>query len=332
MESILRKHLADRMQLGEMKIHKELAVVPLFSSEVGGPDYITLKEALAGGELTISEVSQAGNVPELKVINSGNSNVLMIDGEELAGAKQNRVLNTSILVAAGNSALIPVSCTEQGRWSYRSANFEDSNVSMSPSLRSRKNASVSCSLAESRSYRSDQGEVWESIEGFHSSHRTSSGTGAMKDAYEARREDITTYLEAFPCQDGQCGMAVLIKGRVAGVEMVSRPAAYRQLHEKLLNSYAMDIPQSKPGQSPPVIAKLNKILERMMEAEEQRFPSVGIGEDCRYKAQGLLGSALLVEEWLVHMAFFRNAESHRRTNSEEPRMASLSRRRASRII
>ena len=316
-----------------MRIHKELAVVPLFSSELGGgADYITLKEALAGGELTISEVSQAGNVPELKVINSGSSNVLMIDGEELAGAKQNRVLNTSILVAAGNSALIPVSCTEQGRWSYRSANFEDSNVSMSPSLRSRKNASVSRSLVESRSYRSNQGEVWESIEGFHSSHRTSSGTRAMKDAYEARREDITNYLEAFPCQDGQCGMAVLIKGRVAGVEMVSRPAAYRQLHEKLLNSYAMDIPQSKPGQSPPVIAKLNKILERMMEAEEQRFPSVGIGEDCRYKAQGLLGSALLVEEWLVHMAFFRNAEPQRRTNSEEPRIASLSRRRASRII
>ena len=331
METILRKHLAKKLQLGEMKIHKELAVVPLFSTEIGGPDYITLKEALAGGGLTISEVSQGGSVPELKVINSSVHNVLMLDGEELAGAKQNRVLNTTILVAAGNSALIPVSCTEQGRWSYRSANFEDSNVSMSPSLRSRKNASVSCSLSESQSYRSDQGEVWSSIEELHSSHRTSSGTGAMKDAYEARREDINTYQEAFPCQDGQCGMAVLIKGRVAGVEMVSRPAAYHQLHEKLLNSYAMDIPQSKPGQSPPVIAKLNKILERMMEAEEQRFPSVGIGEDCRYTAHGLLGSALLVEECLVHLAFFRSAERQHRTKPEE-RMAPLSRRRASRVI
>ncbi|MEI8355980.1 MAG: DUF6569 family protein [Deltaproteobacteria bacterium] len=331
MDTILRKHLAEKLQLGEMKIHKELAVVPLFSTEIGGPDYITLKEALAGGGLTISEVSQGGSVPELKVINSSIHNVLMLDGEELAGAKQNRVLNTTILVVAGNSALIPVSCTEQGSWSYRSANFEDSNVSMSPSLRSRKNASVSCSLSESRSYRSDQGEVWESIEELHSSHRTSSGTGAMKDAYEARREEIITYQEAFPFQDGQCGMAVLIKGRVAGVEMVSLPAAYRQLHEKLLNSYAMDIPQSKPGQSPPVIAKLNKILERMMEAEEQRFPSVGIGEDCRYTAHGLLGSALLVEEWLVHLAFFRSAERQHRTKPEE-RMAPLSRRRASRVI
>lgn len=332
MESILRIHLAENLHLGEMKIHKELAVVPLFCKEVGGPDYITLKEALAGGGLTISEVSQGGSVPELKVINSCTSNVLMLDGEELAGAKQNRVLNTTILVAAGKSALIPVSCTEQGRWSYRSANFEDSNVSMSPSLRSRKNASVSCSLSESRSYRSDQGEVWSSIEELHSSHRTSSGTGAMKDAYEARREDIHTYQEAFPCQESQCGMAVLIKGRVAGVEMVSRPSAYRQLHEKLLNSYAMDIPQSRPGQSPPVIAKLNKILERMMASEEQRFPSVGIGEDCRYSAHGLLGSALQVEEWLVHLAFFRSAEQRQRSHNSEERMASLSQRRASRTL
>lgn len=332
MDTILKRHLTENMRLGEMMIHKELAIVPLFSTEVGGPDYITLKEALATGGLTISEVSQGGSVPELKVINAGTSNVLMLDGEELAGAKQNRVLNTSILLAAGNSALIPVSCTEQGRWSYRSANFEDSNVSMSPSLRSRKNASVSYSLSESQSFRSDQGEVWESIEELHSSHRTSSGTGAMKDAYEARREDINTYQAAFPCQDGQCGMAVLIKGRVAGVEMVSRSAAYSQLHEKLLNSYAMDIPQSRPGQSPPVIAKLNKILERMMDSEEQRFPSVGIGEDCRYKAHGLLGSSLQVEEWLVHLAFFRSAEQRHRSNNPEERMAPLSRRRASRTF
>ena len=153
----------------------------------------------------------------------------------------------------------------------------------------------------------------------------------MKDAYEARRDDLTSYLEAFPCQDGQCGMAVLIKGRVAGVEMVSRPEAYFQLHEKLLNSYAMDIPRSRPGQSPANIAKVRTILERMMEAEERRFPSVGRGEDCRYTAKGLLGSALLVEEWFVHMAFFRSSEQGRETGAED-RMAPLSRRRASRVF
>ena len=330
MHTILSRHIADNLKLGEMLIHNELAVVPLFCTTVGGPEYVTLKEALDGGGLTISEVSEGGSVPELKVINACNRHVLLVDGEELAGAKQNRVLNTTILVAAGASALIPVSCTEQGRWSYRSARFEDSDVCMPPSQRSRKNASVSCSLEASHSFRSDQGEVWDSIQALHTSHRTSSGTGAMKDAYEAKREDLNSYLEAFPCQEGQCGMAVLIKGRVAGVEMVSRPEAYRHLHAKLLQSYAMDIPQARPGQSGPVRAKVRKILERMMSAAEQRFPSVGLGEDCRYTAKGLLGSALQVEEWLVHLAFFRSSEQQQGPDPND-RMASLSRRRQSRV-
>ena len=330
MDPILKRHIAENLKLGDMAVHNELAVVPLFCPGVGGPDYITLKEALAGGGLTISEVSEGGSVPELKVINAGDRHVLLVDGEELAGAKQNRVLNTTILVAAGSSALIPVSCTEQGRWSYRSATFEDSDVAMSPSLRGIKNASVSCSLEASRSYRSNQGEVWCSIEELHASHRTTSGTGAMKDSYEARREDLSSYQAAFPCQEGQCGLAVLIKGRVAGVEMVSRPEAYRQLHAKLLNSYAMDIPMARAGQSGPAVAKVQKILERMSEAEEKRFPSVGLGEDCRYTARGLLGSALVVAEWLVHLAFFRSAERQQGTDPND-RMASLTRRRASRV-
>jgi hypothetical protein len=126
-------------------------------------------------------------------------------------------------------------------------------------------------------------------------------------------------------------MAVLIKGRVAGVELVSRPDAYRHLHAKLLQSYAMDIPQAKSGQSGPVVAKVQKILERMQAAEERRFPSVGLGKDCRYTAQGLLGSALLVEEWLVHLAFFRSSERQQASDPND-RMASLSQRRASRVI
>ena len=153
----------------------------------------------------------------------------------------------------------------------------------------------------------------------------------MKDSYEARRQDLVSYREAFPCHEGQCGLAVLIKGRVAGVELVSRPEAYRQLHAKLLTSYAMDIPLAKAGQSGPEIAKVHKILERMKGAEERRFPSVGLGEDCRYTARGLLGTALVVEEWPVHLAFFRSAERQQGTDPEE-RMAPLSRRRANRVF
>lgn len=326
MENSLRKHLTERIHLGDMAVHKELAVIPLLCSAEGGPDYITLKESFADGSMAVTEVNQGGSVPELKVINSGSRNVLMLDGEELAGAKQNRVLNTTILVAAGASVVIPVSCTEQGRWAYSSHNFSDSGVMMSRSARSVKSFSVSESLDRERSYRSDQGAVWSSIDDLHASQGTSSSTRAMKDSYEARRLDISSYQEAFTCLGNQCGMAVMIKGRVAGIELVSRPDAYRQLHDKLIASYAIDIPMASEGMGGPDPKKICKILEMIMTAEEKRFTSVGLGEDCRYTAQGLVGSALTVEEWYVHMAFFRNSSSR----SEEPRerMKSMSRRRA----
>ena len=326
MENDLRRHITDRIHLGEMTVHNDLAVIPLLCSVTGGPDYITLKEGFADGSMVVTEVSQGGSVPELKVINSGKRNILMLDGEELAGAKQNRVLNTTILVAAGAAVVIPVSCTEQGRWNYSSANFSDSGIMMSRSVRSVKSFSVSASLERDQSYRSDQGAVWEGIEQLHTSHGTSSGTRAMKDSYEARRHDISSYQQAFACQEGQCGLAVMIKGRVAGIEIVSRPEAYRLLHAKLIGSYAMDIPLARGGKSGPEPDKVRKILERLMAAEEKRFPSTGLGEDCRYKARELVGSALAVDDWYVHMAFFRTSGSGESGTRDE--MPSMSRRRS----
>jgi hypothetical protein len=68
-------------------------------------------------------VSEAGSVPELLVKNLAPSPVLILDGEELIGAKQNRIVNLAILVAAGQTLRIPVSCVEAGRWVHRSREF-----------------------------------------------------------------------------------------------------------------------------------------------------------------------------------------------------------------
>jgi hypothetical protein len=57
-------------------------------------------------------------VPDLAVESKGNVRLLFIEGEELVGAKQNRILNTSVLIAAHTKPKIPVSCVEQGRCGY----------------------------------------------------------------------------------------------------------------------------------------------------------------------------------------------------------------------
>ena len=47
-------------------------------------------------------------MPELRVVNRAGRMVLILDGEELVGAKQNRIVNTTILVAAGVEIVIQI--------------------------------------------------------------------------------------------------------------------------------------------------------------------------------------------------------------------------------
>ena len=59
----------------------------------------------------------------------------LMAGEQLAGGKQNRVLNASIMVAAHSELPLPVSCVERGRWAYRSAHFGSTGSSSHSQLR-----------------------------------------------------------------------------------------------------------------------------------------------------------------------------------------------------
>jgi outer membrane lipopolysaccharide assembly protein LptE/RlpB len=56
-----------------VKVFNNMAIFPLFTSINYSPEYLTLKGALEKNLLTITEVSQGGSVPELKVLNRGGS-------------------------------------------------------------------------------------------------------------------------------------------------------------------------------------------------------------------------------------------------------------------
>jgi hypothetical protein len=60
--------------------------------------------------------------------------------------------------------------------------------------------------------------------------------------------------------------------------------------------------------------------------KRRSFVSVGIGSDFRYLGKKIIGSALAVDDHVVHVAFFRATETEIAGN-----MANLSRRRGFRI-
>ncbi len=319
-----------KLELGQPQIFENMGVIPLFSSVTGGPNYITMKAAMDQGLLEVTEVSTGGSVPKLKVKNGAETSVLFLDGEEVAGAKQNRVLNTTILMKKKSEITIPVSCTEQGRWSYSSPKFQDSDVVLPHVIRRKKAAAVSRSLASFSSFASDQGEVWHGIESMANEASVHSPTGAMKDIFTSRQNKLNDYLKAFECQPGQRGLLVFVEGKVVGFDLLSREEAYQQLHSKVVKSYAMDAmlrPEEKDAGGD--VTEAQQFIDRARDCEEKKYESVGQGWDYRFDGEKIIGSALLYRNAVVHTAFFGTdgADERGRERMDVGRIASYLLRR-----
>ena len=297
------------IQLGKAVAYENLCIFPLLSEIDIKLDYLSMKTALEKQQMEIQEISESGSVPNLKVINHSDLPVLIIDGEEVVGAKQNRIVNTSILVPARKEILIPVSCTEQGRWSYRSKTFSDSGVVMAARVRSSSNYRVSASLKMARGFVAGQGEVWQDVAELHKRSGTQSRTQAMKDAFELKQKQMDGYLKAFPLQEGQKGIIVFMNGQLVGMDYLSLSSAYADIHKKLLKSHVIEaIADSKTGRSANELLEEGiAFLDRQMLAPATERPSVGLGKDYRLEGAEDASAILAYHEQIIHWTAYPNS-------------------------
>jgi hypothetical protein len=293
------------LSLGKPHCFKNMAVFPLLGAARSEPGYLTLDDALGNGVARITEVSESGTVPELRFDNSAPQSVLLVDGEELVGAKQNRVLNLTLLVGSDRSVRIPVSCVEKGRWSYRSREFAGTRRSFFAKGRAKKMASVSASLASTGSRQGDQAEVWSDITFKFCAMDSSSPSMAIGDLYDARSSSIQDYVGAFRADPLQRGAVFAIDGKVVGLELFDAPATFAKLLEKLVTSYALDALEQPKDAPAPAETAVREFLERMKTAATQRYPAIAEGGDVRLRAPGVAGGALVAEGRVVHLAAFK---------------------------
>lgn len=111
--------LMDSLQLGQPQTYRNMTVIPLFGKTFEGLDYALGESLMKEGLLHFTEVSESGSVGHLLAHNTSSQKALLIEGEELRGAKQNRTINTTVLLKEQSKTVIPVTCTERDRWSYR---------------------------------------------------------------------------------------------------------------------------------------------------------------------------------------------------------------------
>lgn len=295
--------------LGSPQRHQSLTIYPLLAPDAPELPYALMADSLGSGALKITEVG-AGTVPELLAINAGEATILVLDGEQLVGARQNRTTNRSLLLPARSQTKIPVSCMEQGRWHSVGEDFKPTTQS-SPSGVRRKAREVEASFAARgdappppvQALSGAQGSVWEAIGEYSSTAGAHSGTGALDHVYEARVGDIDEAVRAFTSEGDQVGVVAFLGGRPLGMDVIGCRSLYARLHERLLRGYAMDALGSRRSAGRPGAGAAQRYLDQVHAAPRLEAPTIGSGRYAILSGM-VVGGELTDAERVVHLSAF----------------------------
>ncbi len=290
-------HFLDLVHLGRSQCDKQLTLWPLIRPSARSEiPYICLAQALESGAAQVDEIG-GGTVPHVALVNRGDVSVLVLFGEEIVGAKQNRVANASFLVAPKSRVVLDVSCVEQGRWTNRpDASFSMGDHVISSTLRKGMATRVEHSRASGGGFDAGQQAVWSDVSQRVGSMPNPSKTGAYRDYARSHRRDLEKMARHFQPIDGQVGFVAVRDGRVDGVEVVGDPAVYARVHDRLLHAYTIDALEATPAE----FAKEKGVeflapedfLRKIASTAYQSGPSLGQGNDLRLHAGEVSGCAL----------------------------------------
>lgn len=151
--------------------YQNLTIFAVVSSQdADTSDFVTLDEALASGDVVVSEQgdylrrSRDGRIPsgfstgpqvnQLVLVNRGKRPLLLLAGEVVSGGKQDRIIGKDRIVPIGAAPLpLDVFCVEHGRWTGASDQFSAANMMVHPSVR------------EEAAVEQNQSQVWAAVRG-----------------------------------------------------------------------------------------------------------------------------------------------------------------------
>jgi hypothetical protein len=298
--------------------------------------YLPLGEALSRHLVAITEQPQA-QVPGLLAVSVADEPIVLVGGEQVLGGLQNRVLNTTILLAPHVELQIPVTCVEAGRWHGATyappvdAGEAEPDAGANPqrrrgafmsgetayaSLRKTHTKAVSDSLAAGGGHHSDQGAVWGEVAHRLNITGSSSESSAMEALYHApeRARVLKESVEALRRPAGAIGFVAVLRGSALGAEIFADEALAEAYWEKLARSYALEAldteaspraeTSAERAEEPAAEASEARLLADALAAEIQVHPSPGLGADARLAGSHVSGAGLVYEGQAIHLSLF----------------------------
>ena len=301
--------LLDTLKHVEIAGHQQCGSLEIFHLRWPAGDgltYSTLDEALEAHWIEVAESTETGQVSRIKIINRSEQMVFLMAGEQLVGCKQNRVMNSSIMVPPRTEMPLPVTCVERGRWGYSSSAFSSPRTSSHHALRAMMTRQTLNSYRSAGVPISDQREVWGEVSRKLGVMGSRSSSDAMQDLYRNYDVKLRELEEKLPAPADCNGAVFVIAGSIVGTDFFDKADTLRRLWPKLIRSCSIDAlerPTQKEGPTSPL--EISSWLESSASATQEPFRSPGMGLDVRIEGKDVLGASLVIDDHPVHMELFR---------------------------
>lgn len=292
---------------------KTLSIVQFQTEQVDSFQYVSLDYAIDNNMIKIKEISESGSVNTIFVLNKSDNYVFLMDGDVLIGAKQNRVLNTSVLLEPNSKTEIPVSCVEAGRWSYRSSRFRYSDFTIAPKIRYEKAKDVKESLEKNKGFMADQHKVWKEV--FYSSRKMDvySDTSDFSEIFEKRKIYFDDFLKSFRLNSDSNGVAIFIRKKLLSIDVFNRRDIYSKYFTKIIKGAAIeaykledDVESLTPAEAN---YKVVDFFDKYDSIKKSTHKSIGVGIEKRFENKYITGFELEYLGNLIHLAAIQLEEN-----------------------
>jgi len=283
-----------------------ISLVQLETFKGEGMKFIPAASAIDQGKLEIREVRQEGSVNTLLAINLSEQYSLLTDMDLLKGAKQNRVVNTSVLLAPHSKQEIKVSCVERSRWSYDSSKFKTAPRIMDPEMRAAKAASLREDMEGMVS--ETQSKIWDLINQEMTAHNVFCSTEDYNAVLESKTSVKHSGYNFHPAKNCN-GLAIFDGRKLVSFDIFGNREVYAYYFDKLAQDGLLRI---RPGREGDALEKAEAFyrLDEFLDEFESKLDNpveLGNGEIGEFRWSGdqnSPGFQLNFEKQLVHLAGF----------------------------
>ncbi len=290
----------ERWKLPEITNYKEpiflrnLTIYPIAGKNKNGFEAINIEEALKKKIADISELDEP-QIDNLEIENQGRTPLLMLDGEEVIGSLQNRIIACSTLIPERTRERVAVFCAEEGRWN-EIGGFKTGFCSY-PKIRA--------ILSQKSHKRTDlQHRVWNEIKRKLTTTRVSSATSSMHEIYTTLNNEIERYIEDFKgLDDNIIGFIGCAKNHILSCDIFLNPKIYKRFEPKLLRAYALDAIEYQHIKSNN--SDINEFFKGLCYFFEHFNPRKDV-KHFRIRQKTFFGQAVAHKNSLIHLSIFPN--------------------------